>query len=322
MASQKSKTARIAAVQMESKNGLIDENLAHAVQFIGEAAQKGAKLIVLPEFMPTGYVFTKDIWNAGEPHNGRTVTWLKSHSKRLGVYLGTSFLEADGEDFFNTFVITNPDGGEAGRVRKQTPASFEAYFTKGEANRHIIETDFARIGVGICYENQLSYTPHFMHNQSVDLMLMPHSAPTPSASLFFPKASVKKYNDVLRTLPAYYSKLLGIPVMLINKCGPWNTTLPGLPFLTQRSTFPGLTAIADSDGVLKVQLGDREGIIVEDVTLDPARKTNVAPTCLGRWALDVPWAINTFRLIEAVGGAWYNHSSERKKRAREISSGK
>jgi N-carbamoylputrescine amidase len=162
----------VAAIQMESKNGLIKANLEHALPFIDEAAEKGAELIVLPEFMPTGYIFTKAIWDAGEPGEGLTVQWLKEHSKRLGVYLGTSFLEADGEDFFNTFVLTTPEGKEAGRVRKQTPAAFEAYFTKGDPGSHVIETDFGKVGVGICYENMLSYMPRLMYTHSVDIMLM------------------------------------------------------------------------------------------------------------------------------------------------------
>jgi N-carbamoylputrescine amidase len=103
-------TIRVAAVQMESQNGDIKRNLAHATVFVEEAARKGARLIALPELMPTGYILTKEIWNAAEESNGFTVQWLKKNAARLGVFLGTSFLEADGDDFFNTFVMTDPDG--------------------------------------------------------------------------------------------------------------------------------------------------------------------------------------------------------------------
>jgi predicted amidohydrolase len=51
MPAEKIKTIRVAAVQMVSENGRIDKNLAHALTFVEEAAQKGAKLIALPEFM-------------------------------------------------------------------------------------------------------------------------------------------------------------------------------------------------------------------------------------------------------------------------------
>jgi N-carbamoylputrescine amidase len=307
---------------MESQNGEIVANLERALGFVEKAADEGAELIALPEFMPTGYIFTTAIWDGGEPGEGPTVEWLREHSGRLGVYLGTSFLEAEGEEFFNTFVLCAPDGREVGRVRKQTPAGFENYFTRGDTGPHYLDTELGRIGVGICYENILSYTPGLMKSNSVDLMLMPHSAPTPTQGVFFPRKAVDVFNDSLRTVAKHYADLLGIPTVMINKSGKWNTTLPGLPFFPQRSTFPGLSTIVDSDGEIKAQLGAEEGVIVENVILDPARKTDAEPSCRGRWAMDVPWTANLFRVVEAIGGAWYNLSSERKKRAREISSGK
>jgi N-carbamoylputrescine amidase len=314
------KTLRAAAVQMVSENDDIQGNLERATSFVDEAAKGGAKLILLPEFMPTGYIYSKDMWNAAEPEEGPTMTWLRENSKRLGVWLGTSYLEAEGEDFVNSFVITNPEGEEDGRVRKQTPAFAEAYFTKGEAGPHTIETELGKIGVGICYENQLAYTPQLMYSQGVDLQVMPHSAPSPMPNPLFPRRAVAKYDENLKNLPSYYANMLGIPVVFINKCGPWVSPIPFMPFLTQKSSFPGFSAIVDSDGSVKAQLGGEEGVIVEEVTLDPSRKTGVRPTCYGRWSMKMPWVMNQFRLIEAMGGAWYRHSGERKRRAREISS--
>ncbi len=309
----------VAAVQMVSENGDIAGNLRRATGHVEEAAGRGARLVVLPEFMPTGYVFTKEIWDAAEPAEGPTVKWLRQNSRARGVWLGTSFLEAEGQDFFNTFLVTNPDGDIEGRVRKQTPAAAEAYFTKGQAGPHIINTALGKIGVGICYENMLAYTPRLMTSQSVDLLLMPHSAPTPAISPVFPEAAARMFNEHLRNVAPYYASMLGIPAVFVNKCGPWVTTLPFMPFLTQRSSFPGLSSIADSDGTVKAQLGDEEGVIVEEVTLDPGRKTGICPACHGRWVREVPFAINEFRLLEAMGSLYYKLSGERRRRARAIS---
>lgn len=327
MADGKVRKLRVAAVQMESKNGLIDVNLEHASGFVNEAVQKGAKLILLPEFMPTGYVMSTAIWDAGEPREGKTVKWLKETSRKHRVYIGTSFLEADGEDFFNTFVMTNAAGEEIGSVRKQTPALFEAYFTKGDGGSHILNSEFGKVGVGICYENHLSYLPPLMHEQSVDLMIMPHSAPTFEKSIINPSKLIKAYNDSLKNVAFHYAKILGVPTVFANKSGPWNTTLPGLPLVTQHSSFPGFTNIVDSDGTVKAQMGDEEGVIVEDVTLDPSRKIKTPPQCYGRYSMEIPVSpimsslrAIMFPLVEAIGGFWYSHSSERKRRANRISS--
>ena len=234
--------------------------------------------------------------------------------------MGTSFLEADADDFFNTFVLTNPNGSEAGRVRKQKPAIFEAFFTKGDPSPHVIDTELGKVGVGICYENQLSFIPKIMHQQSVDLLIMPHSAPTPEQSLFFPQKQAENFNKVIEELGSLYALKLGVPVILSNKCGKWQTPLLNLPFLAQNSTFPGLSTIADSDGVVKAQLGDEEGVIVEDVTVDPSREITTQPQCFGKRSMEQTWPVNLFRVVEAFGGLYYSLSLKRRRLAREISS--
>ena len=298
------KIIRVAAVQMESKDGQMEANLEHATSLVNHAVEKGAKLILLPEFMPTGYLWTRAIWNAAEPKHGPTVKWLLENSERLGVWLGTSYLEADGEHFYNTFVLASPDGQEAGR------------------GTHIIDTEFGKIGVGICYENSLAYLPELMYEQSAELVLMPHSAPSPSQSFYFRKKHIDMYNRVLKEVSYGMANALGVPVVMVNKSGRWQTPIPlfPFPFLKMDSTFPGFSAIVDSDGTIKSQLGPEEAIIVEDVTLDPSLKTGQRPRCYGRWAWDGPRGRSVMPFIEAFGRRSYSLSSERKSKARQISS--
>jgi len=151
------RTIRVATVQMKSLNGQIKTNLKNATKFVEQAVKEKAQFVLLPEFMPTGYVFKNEIWDAGEPKDGQTVQWARNLSQKLKVYIGTSYLEVYGDHFFNTFFITNPKGNIAGTVRKQTPAAFEAFFTTGDTGNHYIDTEIGRVGVGICYENQLIY---------------------------------------------------------------------------------------------------------------------------------------------------------------------
>ena len=309
MANGNARTVRVAAVQMESKNGLVEANLNHATPLVEQAARAGAQLILLPEFMPSGYIFSTAIWDGAEPKRGSTVQWLCENSKRLNVWVGTSFLEADGEDFFNTFVLATPDGKEAGRVRKQPPAAFEAFFTKSGSGPHVIDTELGKIGVGICYENELSYLLQMVHSQSVDLMLMPHATPAIAGMVFS-----------LGELAPAYARLLGVPSILCDQCGQWQSPYPGIPFYKSDSSFVGLSTIADSDGAIKAQLGNEERVIVEEVTLNPARKIRKPPRCYGRWALEGPWFRNAVIGVEALGRLWYTLSLQRKRRARLISS--
>ncbi len=124
--------------------------------------------------MPTGYALNESIWQAAEPHTGPTARWLLETSRRLGCAIGTSFLEAQDDIHFNTFVLAGGDGRELGRVRKETPASLEAGFFRGEEGPHMIMTPFGRIGVGICYESYLCSTERHFADGDPDLILLPH----------------------------------------------------------------------------------------------------------------------------------------------------
>ncbi len=316
------KDLRVAAVQMESKNGAVEENLERAGGFAEEAAGQGAKLIVFPEFMPTGYIFTDEIWSAGETRTGPTMRWLVDTSRRLGAWIGTSFLEAERDDFYNTFVITGPEGEEAGAVRKQSPAAVEACFFKGDPGNHVIETEFGRIGIGICYENQLSYIQELLYSQSVDILLMPHSAPAPTPTPLLLKKRLGEFAGILGRLPAHYVKSLGVPVVFVNKSGPFSSPVPGLPFYDQDSFFPGESKILDSDGTLVAGLGAEEGVVVGEVRLDPSRKAQSPPRRYCRWSMKIPLEMNAFAVAEAAGRVSYRLSRTRKRMAREISSGR
>jgi Carbon-nitrogen hydrolase len=99
---------RLGVVQIDSRVGDVAGNLKHAGDLVEEAANQGAQLVLLPELMPSGYTLTEEIWNYAEPFYGPTVGWLTQIAKRLHVYLGTSFLEVEGEDFYNTFALASP----------------------------------------------------------------------------------------------------------------------------------------------------------------------------------------------------------------------
>ena len=114
------RSIRVAAVQTPAAPN-VPAGLERATPLVARAAAEGAQLVLLPELMATHYVFTADMWDSAEPDQGPTVQWLRDTAQGLGIWLGTSYLQASGDDFFNTFVLAGPSGEEAGRVRKQTP---------------------------------------------------------------------------------------------------------------------------------------------------------------------------------------------------------
>lgn len=311
---------KVAAIQMRCEPLRTKDNLAHAEQFVEGAASQGAELVLLPELMPSGYMLTEEIWSTAEPFNGPSVTWLKQVAKRHGIYLGMSFVETDGADFFNSFALSTPQGEIAGRVRKSPPASVEAYFFRAGDDPHFIDTDIGRIGVGICYENLLYERIAALHQASVGIVIQPTAAGTPTPTFPMRRKDSAAFDCMLKGSTAFYAQALGVPVVMANRCGPLVTPLPG-GFPAQNSSFPGLSTVADSDGTLKVQLGADEGIALAEVTLDPTRKAKQPPKAYGRWALPVPWYAFLWPLTQKLGERAYARNSSRPARALAMANG-
>jgi len=280
-----SESLTVGAIQVESRNRDIEGNLARALPLVEEAAGKGATLICLPEFLPSGYIFDETAWEAAEPADGPTMRWLAEHAKRLNVTIGTSFLEAAGDGFKNAFVLMGPDR-EYGRVYKQDVALFENFFNEDQAGPHVIQTPFARVGVGICYENLRAFLSRLLVENDADILLQPHSCPGPAD--FAPGWIKRMQDDLIRDTAVRYARGLGIPALFVNKRGPFDTTTPMFPYLRYRAPFQGFTSIADSDGSLLSQVEKEQAVLVETVHLDPSRKTRRRLDANGNWAVRLP----------------------------------
>lgn len=270
-ASQPPQRLNLAVAQMQSADGDIAGNLRRATALACDARAQGADLILFPELMPTGYALNDTIFAAAEPRDGPTARWLSATARRLRCAIGTSFLEAAGGEHYNTFVLTGSNGRELGRVRKETPASLEAQFFRGDPNPHMIETPFANIGVGICYESYLCSTERYFAAGRPDLILLPHSFPDMrnTGGLASPPGT---------HAAAWHARRFGVPVAMCNKTGAWSSMTP-VGHAVGR--FPGQSAIVASGGETLALLNDQPGVAVAEVVLDPALKAAPAPACPG-----------------------------------------
>jgi N-carbamoylputrescine amidase len=310
---------RVAAVQTPAAESILS-GLERATPLVKRAAVEGAELVLLPELMAVRYVFTEEMWESAEPAHGPTVEWLKDVARTLRIWVGTSFLEAAGEDFYNTFVLVGPSGDEAGRVRKQTPAMYEPWFFRGEMGPHVIRTPLGTIGVGICNDNHRSYLPSLLQRGDADLVLMPHCWPLPTrASGAISERDIGRWHEIQKGLAPLYATLLGVPAVFVNKVGPYASPAPRswLPASTGMA-FPGHATIADSDGTVKAQLGDTEGVVTASVTLDQARKAHDAPRTYGSYVY--PAGVSGLVVLPPAWlfGRVYSLSPERRRRARLV----
>jgi N-carbamoylputrescine amidase len=319
------RTLRIAAIQMVSKVGAIEENLAHARELLEQAVKEGAQLVIFPELMPSGYTLAARIWEGAEPSQGPTAAWLREAAAQFGVYVGTSFIEAQDGHFYNTFVLAAPDGHEAGRVHKE---HVETYFFKGKkGTRHVIETEIGKIGVGICGDNHYASLLPALQREQVDLMLMPHAWPAPKeVTQMISEEDIQRQTRLAKKIASLYHRNLGVPVVYVNRVGPAAVDKgPGLTSRFMNSPhfkFAGLSTIIDSNGELKIQLSDQEGAAIADVLLDPGLKTAPTPPAYGNWVFPGPITRDIIFGLDGIAGKiWYTFNTERKRISRRVEAG-
>jgi N-carbamoylputrescine amidase len=320
------KVIRVAAVQMQSQLGQTKANLDHAKLLAEQAARGGAQLIAFPELSASGYSMSPLIWEWAETRGGCTVHWVRETSRRLGVYLGMGFVETDGKDLFNTYVLGVPDGQVAGYVRKTMAetACFKCF-----DGSHVVDTPIGHIGIGICADNLFVPNLHRMQDHSADLLLMPHAAPLP-----FKKGGLVSDEDLSRSrctlsqMASNYARLIGIPAVFINQVGPrglekWFGIIGSL-MGPDAFYLGGLSTISDPDGNILGQLDEqKEGVILSDVTLDESRKIKTRPvghgTYGGGFVTPHPLLFEGICYVDAFFGRLsYSLSPKRRKVARAI----
>jgi predicted amidohydrolase len=152
---------RVAVCQMSSGED-VGKNVSIAEQLLNEAADGGADLAALPEvftFLGRSSLQAE----AAEPvPDGPTVSVLTALARERSMWiLGGSILERDVDRIYNTSLLLDRRGEIVARYRKihlfdvdlqgQPPIRETATFSPGsQLVTH--ETEFARIGLSICYD--------------------------------------------------------------------------------------------------------------------------------------------------------------------------
>ncbi len=137
------------------------ESMQTAERFIREAAANGAQVVTLPEMWNCPY--SNDYFREyAESADGPTVKFMSQLAAELGIYLiGGSIPEIDGDNVYNTSFSFDKNGDIIGRHRKVHLFDIDVEdgirfmesdtLTAGE-DMTILETEFCKIGVAICYD--------------------------------------------------------------------------------------------------------------------------------------------------------------------------
>ena len=248
-------------------------NIAKAEQLVREAAQQGAHIILLQELFETPYFCKKPnpdyLQLATTVADNPAIVHFQKIAKELKVVLPISFFERAGQARFNSIAIIDADGSVLGVYRKSHipdgPGYHEKYyFNPGDTGFKVWQTRYAKIGVGICWDQWFPECARAMALQGAEL-------------LFYPTAIGSEPHDPTITSAAHWQRVQQghaganlTPVIASNRIG--SEEQDGYDI-----TFYGVSFIADQFGEKVAELNQTEqGVAVHSFDLDKLEHTRTA----------------------------------------------
>ncbi|MBB5014925.1 carbon-nitrogen hydrolase [Rehaibacterium terrae] len=176
------KTTLPVALVQERNHGDAEANLAVIEQRVAEAAERGARLVLLQE-LHNGPYFCQhesvDEFDRAEPIPGPSSERLGALAKRHGVVIVGSLFERRAPGLYhNTAVVLERDGRLVGKYRKMhipdDPGFYEKfYFTPGDLGFEPVDTSVGRLGVLVCWDQWYPEAARLMALAGAELLLYP-----------------------------------------------------------------------------------------------------------------------------------------------------
>ncbi len=277
----------VAALQLPL-GGDEQTNIFAVSGLVAEAAEKGAQIILPPELFAGPYFCkTEDesLFALAQPvGESAPVLAMQKLAKQYGVAIPASFFERDGQHYYNSLAMIDPNGEIMGVYRKSHipdgPGYEEKfYFRPGNTGFKVWDVFGTRVGVGICWDQWYPETARAMALMGAEV-------------LFYPTAiGSEPYDADLDTSRMWRRAMQGhavsncMPVVASNRIG-----------VEDGQAFYGHSFITNEWGDLVTEYGSQEtGVLTASLDLEQARKHRAGmgffrdrrPELYGRLAEDV-----------------------------------
>jgi N-carbamoylputrescine amidase len=244
-------------------------NIANVSELVHEAAGKGAQVVLPPELFEGPYfcrVEDEGLFATARPTAEHpSVVAMQKLAQELGIWIPTSFFEAEGPHYYNSLAMIGPDGKVAGVYRKSHipdgPGYEEKfYFRPGNTGFKTWQGAGTTLGVGICWDQWYPETARAMMLMGAEI-------------LFYPTAIGSEPHDPdLDTSRLWRRAMIGhavsnvVPVVAANRIGNEGG-----------QKFYGHSFICDERGDMLAEFGATEtGVLVATLDIDQAKRHRAA----------------------------------------------
>ena len=261
-------TYKIAVIQL-NLNNTPENNLKKCLQWVRDAAAKGAEVISLPELYSSHYFCQSedtDNFAFAEPLYSISFTAFSELAKELGVVIIVPFFEKRMAGIYhNSAYIIDTDGTEAGLYRKihipDDPHFYEKfYFTPGDLGFKSNQTNKGKIGVLICWDQWYPEAARLTALKGAEVLFYPTAIGWhPKEKAQYGENQFGAWMNVMKG----HAVANGVYVAAANRVG-LEKYLPD----TDGLEFWGASFIAGPQGEILAQAShDREEILIAEVDL-------------------------------------------------------
>ena len=246
------------------------DNVEKSLIGIRQAAQAGAKLVVLSELHTSLYfcqVEDPGLCSLAEPIPGPlTDIFARAARENHVVLVGSLFERRAAGLYHNTAVVFETDGSIAGLYRKMhipdDPAYYEKfYFTPGDLGFHAIQTSVGKLGVLVCWDQWYPEAARLMALDGARILIFPTAIGWDPSDVVTEK---QRQLDAWVTIQLSHAIANGLPVLSVNRVG-----FEASPTGGSGITFWGHSFAAGAQGEFLAKAGhEKDETLLLDLNLD------------------------------------------------------
>nr|WP_321262505.1 nitrilase-related carbon-nitrogen hydrolase [uncultured Sphaerochaeta sp.] len=172
---------KTATVQFQHTPGNKENNLEIITAYVEEAERHGVKLIVFPEMCITGYWHVRNLSKGGiqvlsEPvPEGPSTQRLVQLATKYKMTIGAGLIELDENgSLYNTYVVALSDGTVHKHRKLHTFIS--THMESGNSYTVFDTPEGVRLGVLICYDNNIIENARMTSLLGAEVLLAPHQS--------------------------------------------------------------------------------------------------------------------------------------------------
>jgi len=173
------RNVRVAAVQFQHAPGDKVANLASISRFVSQAREQSVEIIAFPECCISGYwhlrKLTRDemIALAESVPSGPAAQRLLALSRESGLTVGAGLVElGDDGKLYNSYFVAMPDGRWA--CHRKLHVFVSEFLSPGDRYTVFDTPHGCRVGVLICYDNNLVENARITALAGAEILLAPH----------------------------------------------------------------------------------------------------------------------------------------------------